>query len=207
MILATIIANCIVLALEQHLPASDKTPMSERLVSSLTFYLCTSQSSKQVSNRHKNIIGLRYPGLASYNNPPPVLTSVDPLCPFNLLTQRNPKTQQQQQKTTNMANQFWRKEGRDAAARVAPWFSWFPRKEKQQPKKNYMKHEIKLKRSVWHRGGQRSAACVLHRPGDFGFTEVAKEHGVGWAKNQKKWMYSFCVKALLLLWRIRTEKP
>ncbi|XP_072309317.1 voltage-dependent N-type calcium channel subunit alpha-1B-like [Eucyclogobius newberryi] len=31
MILATIIANCIVLALEQHLPARDKTPMSERL--------------------------------------------------------------------------------------------------------------------------------------------------------------------------------
>ncbi|XP_028851475.1 calcium channel, voltage-dependent, N type, alpha 1B subunit, a isoform X20 [Denticeps clupeoides] len=31
MILATIIANCIVLALEQHLPESDKTPMSERL--------------------------------------------------------------------------------------------------------------------------------------------------------------------------------
>ncbi|KAM6902920.1 putative voltage-dependent N-type calcium channel subunit alpha-1B [Xenentodon cancila] len=31
MILATIIANCIVLALEQHLPACDKTPMSERL--------------------------------------------------------------------------------------------------------------------------------------------------------------------------------
>ncbi|RXM92773.1 Histone-lysine N-methyltransferase EHMT1 [Acipenser ruthenus] len=32
MILATIIANCIVLALEQHLPARDKTPMSARLV-------------------------------------------------------------------------------------------------------------------------------------------------------------------------------
>ncbi|XP_072517638.1 voltage-dependent N-type calcium channel subunit alpha-1B isoform X2 [Salminus brasiliensis] len=31
MILATIIANCIVLALEQHLPVGDKTPMSERL--------------------------------------------------------------------------------------------------------------------------------------------------------------------------------
>nr|XP_054590580.1 voltage-dependent N-type calcium channel subunit alpha-1B [Nothobranchius furzeri] len=31
MILATIIANCIVLALEQHLPASDKTPLSEHL--------------------------------------------------------------------------------------------------------------------------------------------------------------------------------
>ncbi|KAE8620103.1 hypothetical protein XENTR_v10010099 [Xenopus tropicalis] len=31
MILATIIANCIVLAMEQHLPVGDKTPMSERL--------------------------------------------------------------------------------------------------------------------------------------------------------------------------------
>ncbi|OWK08138.1 CACNA1E [Cervus elaphus hippelaphus] len=31
MILATIIANCIVLALEQHLPEDDKTPMSRRL--------------------------------------------------------------------------------------------------------------------------------------------------------------------------------
>ncbi|XP_037387307.1 calcium channel, voltage-dependent, N type, alpha 1B subunit, a isoform X9 [Pygocentrus nattereri] len=31
MILATIIANCIVLALEQHLPAGDMTPMSQRL--------------------------------------------------------------------------------------------------------------------------------------------------------------------------------
>lgn len=47
MILATIIANCIVLALEQHLPASDKTPMSERLVSSPTFLLCASHSSIQ----------------------------------------------------------------------------------------------------------------------------------------------------------------
>ncbi|KAG3280170.1 hypothetical protein H1C71_007192, partial [Ictidomys tridecemlineatus] len=35
MILATIIANCIVLALEQHLPDDDKTPMSERLVSTV----------------------------------------------------------------------------------------------------------------------------------------------------------------------------
>lgn len=33
MILATIIANCIVLALEQHLPEYDKTPLSARLVS------------------------------------------------------------------------------------------------------------------------------------------------------------------------------
>lgn len=42
MILATIIANCIVLALEQHLPALDKTPMSERLVSSFHFLLYSS---------------------------------------------------------------------------------------------------------------------------------------------------------------------
>nr|XP_015204427.1 PREDICTED: voltage-dependent P/Q-type calcium channel subunit alpha-1A [Lepisosteus oculatus] len=37
MILATIIANCIVLALEQHLPDGDKTPMSERLVRRIRF--------------------------------------------------------------------------------------------------------------------------------------------------------------------------
>lgn len=39
MILATIIANCIVLGLEQHLPALDKTPMSKRLVSYHFFLL------------------------------------------------------------------------------------------------------------------------------------------------------------------------
>lgn len=33
MILATITANCVVLALEQHLPGEDKTPMGKRLVS------------------------------------------------------------------------------------------------------------------------------------------------------------------------------
>ena len=38
MILATIIANCIVLALEQHLPDDDKTPMSERLVSDVFLF-------------------------------------------------------------------------------------------------------------------------------------------------------------------------
>lgn len=43
MILATIIANCIVLALEQHLPALDKTPMSERLVSSHMLFILTAQ--------------------------------------------------------------------------------------------------------------------------------------------------------------------
>lgn len=41
MILATIIANCIVLALEQHLPEDDKTPMSRRLVSTPCLSLST----------------------------------------------------------------------------------------------------------------------------------------------------------------------
>jgi len=33
MVLMTIIANCIVLALEEHLPHGDKTPLAEKLVS------------------------------------------------------------------------------------------------------------------------------------------------------------------------------
>lgn len=46
MILATIIANCIVLALEQHLPEDDKTPMSRRLVgASLLIFLSPCSSS------------------------------------------------------------------------------------------------------------------------------------------------------------------
>uniref|UniRef100_A0A8C2J343 Voltage-dependent P/Q-type calcium channel subunit alpha-1A n=1 Tax=Cyprinus carpio TaxID=7962 RepID=A0A8C2J343_CYPCA len=39
MILATIIANCIVLALEQHLPDGDKTPMSERLEDTEPYFI------------------------------------------------------------------------------------------------------------------------------------------------------------------------
>nr|XP_026255373.1 voltage-dependent P/Q-type calcium channel subunit alpha-1A isoform X3 [Urocitellus parryii] len=39
MILATIIANCIVLALEQHLPDDDKTPMSERLDDTESYFI------------------------------------------------------------------------------------------------------------------------------------------------------------------------
>lgn len=61
MILATIIANCIVLALEQHLPALDKTPMSERLVSSLVhslgLLLLTSQIVEKVFD-FKNWVSL-----------------------------------------------------------------------------------------------------------------------------------------------------
>ncbi|XP_028818264.1 voltage-dependent R-type calcium channel subunit alpha-1E isoform X4 [Denticeps clupeoides] len=39
MILATIIANCIVLALEQHLPGDDKTPMSKRLEKTEAYFI------------------------------------------------------------------------------------------------------------------------------------------------------------------------
>ncbi|KAM4629755.1 LOW QUALITY PROTEIN: voltage-dependent R-type calcium channel subunit alpha-1E [Polymixia lowei] len=39
MILATIIANCIVLALEQHLPGEDKTPMSKRLEKTEAYFI------------------------------------------------------------------------------------------------------------------------------------------------------------------------
>lgn len=37
-VLSTIIANCIVLALEEHLPNSDKTMLAQKLVSYVTFY-------------------------------------------------------------------------------------------------------------------------------------------------------------------------
>ncbi|XP_036409855.1 voltage-dependent R-type calcium channel subunit alpha-1E-like isoform X2 [Megalops cyprinoides] len=39
MILATIIANCVVLALEQHLPGEDKTPMSKRLEKTEPYFI------------------------------------------------------------------------------------------------------------------------------------------------------------------------
>nr|XP_021335320.1 voltage-dependent P/Q-type calcium channel subunit alpha-1A isoform X4 [Danio rerio] len=39
MILTTIIANCIVLALEQHLPVGDKTPLSERLEETEPYFI------------------------------------------------------------------------------------------------------------------------------------------------------------------------
>lgn len=66
MILATIIANCIVLALEQHLPASDKTPMSERLVSVPTlpaFYISAFQTkniSWPMENNHTKALILQH---------------------------------------------------------------------------------------------------------------------------------------------------
>jgi len=38
MVLLTIIANCIVLALEEHLPEGDKTPLAVKLVCSYYLY-------------------------------------------------------------------------------------------------------------------------------------------------------------------------
>ncbi len=54
LILATIIANCIVLALEQHLPDGDKTPMSERLVSSGCVDQCFFVSVYRNTRSHVN---------------------------------------------------------------------------------------------------------------------------------------------------------
>ncbi|MED6279454.1 Voltage-dependent R-type calcium channel subunit alpha-1E [Ilyodon furcidens] len=39
MILATITANCVVLALEQHLPGEDKTPMAKRLEKTEPYFI------------------------------------------------------------------------------------------------------------------------------------------------------------------------
>lgn len=50
-VIVTIIANCVVLAMEEHLPGGDRTPLAQQLVSSLStslsdcmtnpIYLCT----------------------------------------------------------------------------------------------------------------------------------------------------------------------
>jgi voltage-dependent calcium channel N type alpha-1B len=39
MVLLTIIANCIVLALEEHLPNNDKTPLAQSLVSFIFVFI------------------------------------------------------------------------------------------------------------------------------------------------------------------------
>lgn len=38
--LLTIIANCVVLALEEHLPCGDKTVLAQQLESTETYFLC-----------------------------------------------------------------------------------------------------------------------------------------------------------------------
>lgn len=51
MVLLTIIANCIVLALEEHLPNHDKTPLSIQLVSQTKlFYVYSRLKIKLFSN-------------------------------------------------------------------------------------------------------------------------------------------------------------
>lgn len=63
MILATIIANCIVLALEQHLPEDDKTPMSRRLVSA--------------SRGHPLMISAVFFGVVGQEGTPPASSSTE----------------------------------------------------------------------------------------------------------------------------------
>ena len=49
MVLLTIIANCIVLALEEHLPNNDKTPLAQSLVSiNYTFKFKTKVRMKKI---------------------------------------------------------------------------------------------------------------------------------------------------------------
>lgn len=74
MILATIIANCIVLALEQHLPGEDKTPMSKRLVSctwstnTVTTHNLSNQNIRLFENaRHFHLQQLFVSSVWTYN--------------------------------------------------------------------------------------------------------------------------------------------
>lgn len=58
MVLLTIIANCIVLALEEHLPKDDKTPLAVQLVSNmlLVFFF----SKKLILKDQTSLQGLFY---------------------------------------------------------------------------------------------------------------------------------------------------
>lgn len=56
MVLLTIIANCIVLALEEHLPKDDKTPLAVQLVSNMLFFL----SKKLIPKDQTSLQGLVY---------------------------------------------------------------------------------------------------------------------------------------------------
>lgn len=58
MVLLTIIANCIVLALEEHLPKDDKTPLAVQLVSNmLLVFFC---SKKLILKDQTSLQGLVY---------------------------------------------------------------------------------------------------------------------------------------------------
>lgn len=50
MVLLTIIANCIVLALEEHLPKDDKTPLAVQLVSNMLLGFFFEKVDTQRSN-------------------------------------------------------------------------------------------------------------------------------------------------------------
>lgn len=58
MVLLTIIANCIVLALEEHLPKDDKTPLAVQLVSNML--LVVFFSKKLILKDQTSLQGLVY---------------------------------------------------------------------------------------------------------------------------------------------------
>lgn len=57
MVLLTIIANCIVLALEEHLPKDDKTPLAVQLVSNMLLFFL---SKKLILKDQTSFQGLVY---------------------------------------------------------------------------------------------------------------------------------------------------
>lgn len=57
MVLLTIIANCIVLALEEHLPKDDKTPLAVQLVSNMLLFFL---SKKLILKDQTSLQGLVY---------------------------------------------------------------------------------------------------------------------------------------------------
>lgn len=60
MVLLTIIANCIVLALEEHLPKDDKTPLAVQLVSNMLLTLVFFFLKKLILKDQTSLQGLVY---------------------------------------------------------------------------------------------------------------------------------------------------
>lgn len=60
MVLLTIIANCIVLALEEHLPKDDKTPLAVQLVSNMLLTLVFFFWKKLILKDQTSLQGLVY---------------------------------------------------------------------------------------------------------------------------------------------------
>lgn len=55
-VLITIIANCVVLALEEHLPGGDRTPLAQELVSELSCFPSSHRDNFFVTKSESNFI-------------------------------------------------------------------------------------------------------------------------------------------------------